>query len=227
MLEQIKKALACNVRAYEKIKNCLQAGMTEIDVLKVIETAYQEEAGEPLHYIYDLVSGKRSAEISGLATEKVIEIGDCLIADLLPQYQGRWCDTTRTFFLSEPEQELKDAYAALLEALRCGETCLKPGVTGEEIFRKVDASLKSKGYQGLVHHAGHAVGKTEMDDPDFVLGCDQPVSEGMVVTLEPGIYLKNNGIRIENNYLITANGAKNLFPYPEEMEYFIIGGKNE
>ncbi|WP_077533303.1 M24 family metallopeptidase [Massiliimalia massiliensis] len=227
MLEQIKKALECNVRAYETIKGFVRAGVTELDVLKAIEAAYREQAGEPLHYIYDLVSGKRSAEISGPATEKVIETGDCLIADLLPQYQGRWCDTTRTFFVGEPEKELREAYAALLEALRCGEACLKPGVAGEEIFREVDSCLRSKGYQGLVHHAGHAVGLTEMDDPDFVLGCDQSISEGMVVTLEPGIYLENNGIRIENNYLITADGAQNLFPYPEEMEYFIIGGKKK
>lgn len=221
-MEQIKKALEYNANAYERIRAFLRVGATEQEVLQLIEDVYRQDTGEPLNYVYDLVSGKRSAEISGPATKKTIEKGDCLIADLLPQYQGSWCDTTRTFFMGEPTEEIKRAYAVLLEALRYGEDCLQPGVTGEELFKVVDDFLRSKGYQGLVHHAGHAVGKTEMDEPDFVLGCEQQICEGMVVTLEPGLYLENNGIRIENNYLITKTGANNLFPYPEEMDYFII-----
>ena len=224
-MEQIQKALECNRCAYERIRTTAAAGMTEQAVWEEILSAWEEAAGEPVReHVYDLVSGERAAQIGGPATDRVLQKGDCLIADLLPKYRDGWCDTTRTFFIGEPDEEVRKAYGVLLEAIRVGEACLKPGVTGGEIFAAVDAFLKEKGYPGLPHHAGHAVGKTEQDDPDFLAGVDQPLCAGMVVTLEPGIYLEGkNGLRVENNYLITETGAENLFSYPEELEYFIIG----
>ena len=152
----------------------------------------------------------------------MIKQGECVIADLLPQVDGTWCDTTRTFFLGEPGEELRRAYAALLVALRRGEACLRPGVTGDAVFQAVDQCLREQGYPGLTHHAGHAVGPAPLVEPDFVVGCQPPIQEGMVVTLEPGLYFENNGMRIENNYRITAQGAENILRYTEEIEYFII-----
>lgn len=222
MIQRIGEALRCNKRAYERIRDYLCPGQTELEILKQVEMAYLEQAGEKIPYEYDLVSGKRSGEIGGYATEKAVEPGDCLIADLLPNFQGAWCDTTRTFFLGEPKDELKRAYAALLCALRQGEELLLPGVSGAEIFHKVDVSLCSSGFSGLPHHAGHVVGAKPLDDPDFLPECSQVLEEGMVVTLEPGIYFPENGMRIENNYLITKTGGKLLFSYPEEMDYFVI-----
>lgn len=223
-MEHIEQALACNRAAYDAIRARLRPGVTELELLAAVEDAFARQAGQPLPYRYDLLSGRRAAAISGPATEKAVEAGECLIADLLPQYQGTWCDTTRTFFVGEPGQELRRAYAAVLQALRRGEACLRPGVTGEEVYREVDQCLRDLGYPGLVHHAGHAVGPAPLVQPDFVAGCQIPLEEGMVVTLEPGVYLEGNGIRVENNYLVTAQGARELLHYPEEIEHFVVEG---
>lgn len=225
VLDKVKRALVYNEKAYDTIRGVLQAGMTEKQLLAEIEATYLRCAGQQINYIYDLVSGERSGAISGEATERQIQAGDCVIADLLPCCEGNWCDTTRTFFVGTPSETVCKAYQAVLQAIRRGEECLKAGAVAGDIYEAVNASLTEQGFGPLVHHAGHAVGDTEMDEPDFVQGATGRLATGMVVTLEPGIYFDGeNGIRVENNYRITEDGFELLFQYPEDLEYFIVGG---
>lgn len=223
MLDRIRTALSWNIAAYDTIKRSLCPGMTEASLFRRIQETWREAAGASPPFAYDLLSGERCGEIGGEAGERVIRLGDCVIADLLVACGGGWCDTTRTFFVGEPSAQLREAYAALQAALRAGEARLGLGVRAGEIYDTVSSVLISSGFGELAHHAGHAVGQSQLDPPDFVRGCEEKLREGMVVTLEPGIYFSGrSGMRIENNYLITSGGCENLFGYPEEMEFFII-----
>ena len=221
-LEKVKRSLLMNRDAYDAVRRVLRPGITERQVFAAIEEAYEKNAGFRPKCIYDLVSGERAGAVSGEATDRILNEGDCLIADLLPCFEGNWCDTTRTFFVGEPTPAWEKAYAAIVEALRAGEATLRAKARAGDIFDAVDWSLKAQGYIGLVHHAGHAVGDSEQEEPDFVRGGEGRIESGMVVTLEPGIYVEGeNGIRIENNYLITDDGFTPLFDYPEEIHHFI------
>jgi Xaa-Pro aminopeptidase len=222
-LEDINRGLAMNAQAYDRIKSLARAGITELELLHSIEDIYAVSMGHPIEYIYDLISGPRSGDIAGSATERRLEPGDFIIVDLLPNVHGSWSDTTRTFFLGEPSPQWRSAYNAVISALHVGEACLRPGESAADIYETISASLQSQGFPPLCHHAGHAVGNTPQDSPDFVKNAEGILQQGMIVTLEPGIYSAHDaGIRVENNYLITAEGYDLLFTYPLDIQYFIV-----
>ncbi len=222
--KKIQQALKLNRKAYDVIRDEFQVGMTEMDCYNLISNCYNKNAGTPIKFISDIVSGERAAEISGSATLREAKTGDTLIVDLLPKLDGYWCDTTRTFFLGEPDAEKEKAYISVIKALRAGEAMLKPGVKAEDVYSSVMDSLEKSGFKDCMpHHAGHGIGTSGYERPYFIHNAPEILKAGMVVTLEPGIYMENQwGIRVENNYKITADGCENIFPYTENIEDFIL-----
>lgn len=226
MLDKMRQALQWNAQVYERVRQVLRAGMTERELLAVVEDTYFRCAGRRIPYSYDLVSGPRSGAIEGLATDRVLQTGDCVLLDIQAENDGVWCDTTRTFFLGTPSPYWTKAYATVLAAIRAGEAILRPGISAEEVYTQVSARMEQNGFPALSHHAGHALGKAKLEAPQFLRGNKQTLCAGMTVTLEPGIYLADeNGIRVENNYLVTKDGCQALFEYPEDLPYFIITEK--
>jgi Xaa-Pro dipeptidase len=222
-LVNVKKALTFNAHAYDAIRAVLREGITEQELFDVITGTYARYAGQPVRFLYDLLSGERSGGIAGPAANRVVKTGDCLIVDLSPCCEGSWCDTTRTFFLGPPSEVLRKVYETILGAIRQGEKLLRPGAVAGDIYARVSDCLVSMGYPKLVHHAGHAVGSKALEEPDFTENASGILRQGMVVTLEPGIYVKGQyGVRVENNYLITGDGYEPLFDYPEDIEHCIV-----
>ena len=112
-----------------------------------------------------------------------------------------------------------------LEELRRALKSPQPGVTAAEVYRAVSARLEAAGCDPLPHHAGHGVGCSWYEPPYFIPGCTTPLQAGMIVTLEPGVYLRDLfGVRIENNYLIEANGCRALFGGLTELDDNTVGG---
>lgn len=222
-LRFFKETLELNVEAYSRIITHLKPDMSEQDLHTLIAQAYREKAGRPIAVFGDILTGERTSLIGGDATTRQMKKGDVIIADLLPENNGVFVDTTRTFFMGEPNKKQADAYYAVCRALRAGEQSLHAGVSGEDIFHAVSHSLEESGYLPLVHHAGHGVGLSRCEAPHFIEDSQQRLSVGMVVTLEPGIYIPDAfGIRIENNYLITEDGFELLFHYTTQLEEVII-----
>jgi Xaa-Pro aminopeptidase len=125
--------------------------------------------------------------------------------------------------MGPPSGELVKTYETVLGALREGEKTLRPGAVAGDIYKRVSDHLAAAGYSPLVHHAGHVVGDKELEEPDFTENAPGVLLAGMVVTLEPGVYREGqNGIRVENNYLITQDGYEPLFEYPEDINHFTI-----
>lgn len=222
-LTKMKRALQLNAQAYDQVKKTLRTGMTELELLRIIEETYTHCAGRKVNYSYDLVSGPRSGAIQGPATNRVMQTGDCVIIDLQIENEGVWCDTTRTFFIGQPEEYWHKAYAAVLSSIREGEAYLQSGIPATEIYRRVSGCIEHHGFSPLPHHAGHAVGKAKLEAPSFLPDNEDTLQQAVAVTLEPGIYMEGkNGIRLENNYYIAKEGFIPLFEYPENMDYFII-----
>ena len=215
-----------NTAAYDAVRENIEAGCTELAVYQVISEAFKRTAGQKVDFLCDIVSGERSTGVEGMPTDRVLVNGDTLIIDILPKYRGLYTDTTRTFFIGQPSEKQKMAYQTLLESLSCGEKQLKHGVSANDIYTKVKKQLDKKGY-GIFfpHHAGHRVGEESFMMPDFLPGKFGTVGAGMIVTLEPGIYIPGQfGIRIENNYIIKKTKCTSLFKYPLEIEYFVLKG---
>jgi len=200
------------------VKEKLTVGMTEKELGSVISEICPDWQG-------DLISGCRTAEIEGGPTDKVIENGDVVMLDLQVKYENQWSDLTRVYFMGGISEEQKEAYETLKKALIEGEKLLYPCMKASEIYKKVREAVNSP--FSFDHHAGHRVGDYDeiVVEPRFVAECDDELKEGMVVTLEPGIYFPNKfGIRLENNYLITKNGFERLDDLTLDVNDYVVKG---
>jgi Xaa-Pro aminopeptidase len=224
-IRNIKRAISLNEEAYRAIKEQYRLGMSELEILSIIKSTYFMETKENISFICDLISGSRTAEISGYPTTQIPVQNDTIIADLLPVYQGIWADTTRTYYVKEPTKEQLKLHEIINLALIETEKMLKPGTIAGDLYHKVNEVLLNHGIeQALPHHAGHGFGLTMYEAPYFLANEKDVLQENMVVTLEPGVYLSNEfGIRLENNYVITKTGCEKISKTSTNIEDYIIG----
>ena len=225
MTKQVKRSLEANYAAYEALRNGLKPGISEKDAYELVRDAVDRVCGTESHeFIGDFVGGVRTGAIEGPATDLMLKKGDLFICDLSVRRGEVWSDTCRTFFLGEPTPEQQSAYAAALEVQLLGERIVRPGVVCEDVKFAAEKLLAERGLEGrMPHHVGHLVGPKPYMKPAFEAGDRTILQEGVVCTLEPGIYFEGAwGLRVENDYAVTAAGLENLFDYPREMEYFIL-----
>ena len=221
----VRRALEANRAAYDALRAKLRVGMAEKDAFEIVREAVDAGCGTEAHEcIGDFVGGARSGAIEGPPTDYVFQAGDAFILDLSVRRGETWSDTCRTFFFGEPSARQREAYETVLACQKLGEKIVRAGLCCEDLKRDVEALLVSRGYGGkMPHHVGHIVGPKPYMKPAFEDGCDGRVEAGDVCTLEPGVYVDGEwGMRVENDYLVGANGIVNLFDYPREMEYFVI-----
>lgn len=224
MLREIKEALNITEDIYELIRSTAKAGMTERELFSAAEQKLNGLGYEKGQYLFDFLSGVRTAGIDGGATDKILEKNDLLLVDFSLCHNGAWCDTCRTFFLGSPSKEQKEIYELLLSAMEAGVRKIGPGVPGEDIYEAVMEPIKRKGMkEKMPHHAGHGIGKQPFQKPVFKPGNKTYLKSGDIVTLEPGAYfLQQWGIRIEDDFLVTEEGAQLLFCCPLGIEHFIL-----
>jgi Xaa-Pro aminopeptidase len=163
-----------------------------------------------------VASGVRGALPHAGASEKPLRAGELVTLDLGAKVAGYHSDMTRTFALGQVEGELKTAFQAVLAALERALEALRPGRTGKE----VDALAREElGRYGLdryfVHSLGHGVGLAVHEGPSLSPYTEDVLEPGMVVTVEPGVYLPGlGGVRIEELVLITEDGFELLSRFP-------------
>lgn len=225
----VRRALEANWAAYEALRTGLRPGLTEKDAYELVRAAVDRVCGdEPHEFIGDFVGGARSGAIEGPATDLVLKAGDLFVCDLSVRRGDTWSDTCRTFFLGEPTAAQRAAYGTVIACQEIGERIVRPGVVFEDVKTEVEAFLVSKGYGGkMPHHVGHLVGPKPYMKPAFELGDKSILGPGVVCTLEPGLYFEGDfGIRVENDYLVTAEGFENLFDYPRDLDFFVLNLNN-
>lgn len=223
-IERIRQCVAINEKAYRALFERNIYGETELSVFRYVEEAIMEHTSYANRMIYDFLAGNRTGEVSGFPANYAISRQDTLIADLLPRHRGVYADMTRTYFAGAPGYKQEYHYEILREALQEGEELLKPGIMAKEVYEAVYKVFKKYGVeQHFPHHAGHGLGMGYYEAPFFLSGETDILQENMVVAIEPGLYFeKEFGMRIENNYLITNNGARRLGNLPVNIEEFIM-----
>ena len=220
-MSKITELLNATARVYDCISNSQLVGKSEKDLKRTILSEYRTSLKD-FSFKGDIVAGKRSAVGEGDATGYEIQKSDAIILDLLPMKNGVCSDVTRTFFVGEPTEEQKKVYDIVKKALLSTEKILKAGVKACEIYAYMRELLKPYD-DTFFHHAGHLIGKRRLLQPQFLPDKRAKLKIGYIVTLEPGIYIKDKfGVRLENDYLITESGYEKLFNYPLDIENFII-----
>ena len=155
---------------------------------------------------------------------RVMQEGDILIADIYPVVNGYQADTTRSFVIGQPAAWQSELHIVLEEAIAKGEAVMRAGLPAAELDRIVRGYLAAAAPRGasMFHHCGHgvgiAVGKGAHYPPFIVPHSKDTLAEGMVLTLEPGLYIAGKGgMRLEDNYVVTKDGCRPLGTFPKKL----------
>lgn len=215
----IKAACRIADEAFEYIVTYIKPGMTELDVSNELEFYMRKLGASSSSFDTIVASGVRSALPHGVATSKVIEKGDFVTLDFGAVYNGYISDTTRTIAVGEPSEQLKEIYQVVLDSQLLALEKVKPGMTGKEADAIARDYIASKGYgEAFGHSLGHGIGLEVHEGPGLSFRSDIILEPGMIITIEPGIYLPNiGGVRIEDDAIVTENGLEKLTHSTKEL----------
>ena len=205
--------------AFRYILEKLRPGMTELYVAAELESFMKKAGAENLSFDTIVASGYRSSMPHGAASKKIIEAGDFVTMDFGCIYEGYCSDMTRTVVMGEPSPMQKEIYNTVLRAQNEAISEIQPGKECFSIDKAARDIISEAGYgQYFGHGLGHGVGLAIHEAPMFNLSDHTVLSPGMVITVEPGIYLPDRfGVRIEDVVLITEEGIRNLTTAPKEL----------
>jgi Xaa-Pro aminopeptidase len=207
----IRDALRLCDLAQAEVKARLQPGLSEIELWTSLKARLEIAAGGRLPILTDLVAGLRTAEIGGLPGEYCLQAGDPVIADIVPRLAGYWGDNAATHFTGEPPDELLKIHRTVRDALRRGVEAVRPGVRAVDLDGMLRAAIQDAGYPAYPHHSGHGIGTSYHEEPRIVPYNTLTLQPGMVVALEPGIYVPEiGGVRLEDVVLVTDDGCELL-----------------
>ena len=166
-----------------------------------------------------VASGPRAALPHGIASDREMEEGDTVVIDFGGEADGYQCDLTRSGVLGEPDKKQSEVYDIVAEAQRRAIAAVKPGVPCRDVDAAARDYIKSKGYGDYFGHGlGHGVGLDVHEAPGISPMGEGAVAEGMVFTIEPGIYLPGwGGFRIEDMVLATAGGCEVITSLPRRI----------
>ncbi|MFN8513750.1 MAG: Xaa-Pro peptidase family protein [Thermomicrobiales bacterium] len=218
-LALIRRAAGIIDGAFAAVRDGLRAGRSELAVYEDAVRAILLAHGEPFTMECVFISGERTLEIIGPPTAREFAPGDLLIFDVYPYLRGYKVDVTRTFCVGPATDEQRRLHALLERALAAGAAALRPGATGGAVDAATRGVIAAAGYGAhSTHHMGHAIGLFHPERPSIVPGETLPLAEGMVITLEPGVYVPGiGGLRLEQNYVVRDGPPEALSRFPLEL----------
>lgn len=166
-----------------------------------------------------VASGQRSSMPHGRASEKKLRKGDFVTLDFGCLYQGYASDITRTIVLGKATERQKNIYGIVLAAQKTACKAVKPGMPCNRLDSVARDMIMKAGFgDNFGHGLGHGIGMLVHDRPAVSPQSNDILEPGMIVTIEPGIYISNwGGVRIEDDVLVTANGGQILSKSPKDL----------
>lgn len=211
-LAVMREAAQLADRTFEYILGVLKPGMTERDVALEIEFFMRRNGATSSSFDTIVASGERSALPHGIASDRVLQSGEFVKLDFGAYYRDYCSDITRTVVLGKPTERHREIYDIVLHAQMTVLERLRPGMTGKEADAIARDLIKDAGYgDNFGHGLGHGLGMEVHESPRLSLSGDIVLEPGMVVTVEPGIYLPGfGGVRIEDDVVLTEGGIEIL-----------------
>lgn len=217
-LSLIRKAQEITDRAFSYIIDRITTDRTEREIALDMEFYMRKLGSEGVAFDFIVVSGKNSSLPHGVPTDKKIAKGDFVTMDFGAVVGGYRSDMTRTVALGTVSEEQKIVYNTVLSAQKSAIDAISSGRVCRDID-KIARDLIEKDYNGCFGHGlGHSVGLEIHESPCFNTVCDTVLQSGMVLTVEPGIYLADKfGVRIEDMVVVTDDGCINLTHSPKQL----------
>lgn len=223
-LASMRRAIKISQDALAAVLPLIKPGMTEraINGQLVIEQLKRGGGKHPFEPI--VLGGPRSALPHGEPGDRPIAAGEPLLFDFGTTADGYASDITRTFSVGEPSARLREVYAVVKAANATGRATAAPGVPAQEVDRATRRVIEEAGFgEYFTHRTGHGLGLETHEHPNIVEGNTMILQPGMTFTIEPGIYIPGEvGVRIEDNVVITEDGAESLTTFDRELQ--IING---
>ncbi len=217
-IDAVRRAALVADRALERVVARGLAGRTERDVAWALLEAFRDEGAEGPSFDVIVAAGPNGARPHAVPGDEVIP-GDALVViDLGAVVDGYCSDMTRTVILGDPGEDLLRAYAVCLDAQRAALAAVRPGIGCADLDAVARDVIDAAGFgEAFGHGLGHGVGLEIHEGPR--LGREAPgvLEPGMVVTIEPGIYVEGRGgVRIEDLVVVTDDGCEVLSGAPKD-----------
>ncbi|MAS94203.1 MAG: hypothetical protein CMO55_13485 [Verrucomicrobiales bacterium] len=204
-------------RAYTEAKRLIEPGILEVEVMASMLEEATYSAGEVLSgWGQDYACGVPG----GFARKRKIEESELYVLDVGVGIRGYRSDLCRTFSVAKnPTDEQYAAWEKVVEVMEMGKGMIRPGQSCKEMFEAVTEALDGWNGFSFFHHAGHGIGLDAHEVPRINSGWDDTFEVGDVVAFEPGLYggALHGGIRLENNYLVTEDGNRQLSHFPLDL----------
>ena len=205
--------------AFSWLLEMIKPGMSERELAVELEIFLLRQGSERPSFSYIVASGKRGAMPHGVASSKPMCEGEMVTIDFGAVFEGYATDMTRTVALKKNDQRQKEIYDIVYRAQCESVNAIKPGLTGKDIDSVARDIITEAGYgEQFGHGLGHSIGLETHEPPALNPKNNTTLQPGMVVTVEPGIYIPGwGGVRIEDMVLVTESGAMRLTQSSREL----------
>ncbi|HZU80256.1 MAG TPA: Xaa-Pro peptidase family protein [Acidimicrobiales bacterium] len=219
-LERMARAAAVADAALAEVLPMLGERRTETEVALALDTAMRRLGADDRAFETIVASGPNAAKPHARPGPRRIEVGDPVVIDFGATCDGYRSDMTRTFCVGgEPSGELARLFALVTEAQRLGVAAVAPGVVSGDVDRVCREHIAEAGYgEAFEHGTGHGVGLHIHEAPAVGPGATAILANGVVVTVEPGIYVAGvGGVRVEDTVVVTTEGRRALTRFPKDI----------
>ena len=184
-----------------------------------LEKAMREGGAESVSFDIIVGSGPNGALPHHRAGHKAIQEGEAVVIDMGARYQGYCSDLTRTIFVGEPDETFRRVYDTELRAQLTAEAEVRAGMTGKEVDAIARDIITEAGFgDSFGHSLGHGIGLAVHEHPGVGPKSEKPLEDGMVFTIEPGIYISGwGGIRIED-IVVLEDGRARVISRAKKLE---------
>ena len=216
-LAKLQKAIRATELMYEKARAIIEPGVSELDVFNELQSVAVREFGEMLTGTgNDYQCNSRG----GPPRPRTANAEELYILDLGPAFQGYFADNARTIAVTEADKNQRIAWQSIVEVFGHIQATVRPGVCCRQLFEEAQVMLDRCPVGKFNHHLGHGIGLFPHEAPHLNPHWQDTFEEGDVFTVEPGLYdpeLLRAGIRLENDYVVTASGVQLLTDFALDL----------
>lgn len=215
----MRKAAEITTKAFDVICGKIREGMTEKELQIELDFTMLKLGADGVAFDTIVASGENGSLCHAIPGERILRAGDMITMDYGAKFGGYCADMTRTVALGQPSEQMKHVYDTVLKAQEMCEEALCAGKICSDIDKIARDYIDQQGYAGRFGHGlGHAVGIDIHEDPRLSYACHDVLEAGVIITVEPGVYLHGiGGVRIENSCLVKENGCEPLTTAPKHL----------
>lgn len=229
-IELLKIAGKLSDYAIEESLKHARVGISELEFDSfgdklLLDIASKQYAEELIGYANWTCSGVKRSEMPHLySSTRKFEDGDMVVHSRQVWFNGYRAENERTFFVGNPSEKQKHLLKLAIEAQQVGLDIIRPGITAKEVDIATYEVFKKAGYGEYVNHrVGHGLGLSEHEEPYLRFDNDLVLQEGMVYTIEPGVYVPGlGGYRHSDTVILTKNGSFSITQYPRDIDHLIF-----